>query len=371
MAVEGAIVARYASSGHLVYLSDPGFELSAVPFDLSSQRATGERVVVARGGWFDVSPAGTLAYVPQGSVNLAGAGSGDLVWFDREGNQTPIPGGENVTGHPVLSPDGERVAVQTGTNAFDLYVLDLSTGGRSRVSLAGRINNFALWSPDGEELVFNSTRSPSGWYRKRWDAAGEAELLFPRTVGYPQITMSWSPQHDMIAYTEINPETREDIWHIASDANGDAVPLVVGPYRERTPMISPDGTRIAYLSDETGTNEAYIASYPDLGGKTAVSSGGATGPRWSAAGDKLYYMSGDRMMAVSVGPGTDINPSRPEELFRGNFLLDSSFHAAEYDVSRDGRFLIIRAHEAQPGPDSFNIVFNSFEELRRLAPANR
>ena len=141
--IENSIVASYAASGHLVYLTDMADELRAVRFDLSGQRTEGDHVAVTQGGWFDLSPDGTLAYMPRSSFILAGAGSGDLVWVDRDGSETLVLGGEDISGRPVLSPGEERVAVEVGSSALDLYVLDLSTGGRSRVS--GRRRTPPTW----------------------------------------------------------------------------------------------------------------------------------------------------------------------------------------------------------------------------------
>ena len=73
------------------------------------------------------------------------------------------------------------------------------------------------------------------------------------------------------------------------------------------------------------------------------------------------------MMAVPI----DVEPGRPVDLFGGSYLVDSAFHVPQYDVSRDGRFLMIKTEEAPPNPVALNVVFNWFEELRRLAPVNR
>lgn len=82
-------------------------------------------------------------------------------------------------------------------------------------------------------------------------------------------------------------------------------------------MVSPDGNWIAYLSDETGTNEVYVASYPDLAGKRAVSNGGATGPRWSADGRELYYVGGSGtcqlLSSVLIPTLPSSGPSAAEE----------------------------------------------------------
>jgi Tol biopolymer transport system component len=175
----------------------------------------------------------------------------------------------------------------------------------------------------------------------------------------------------VIAYTEVHEETKEDLWVVPADTSGDPVPLLVTPFREGVPLISPDGERIAYLSDESGIVEVYVASYPDLSGKTAVSNGGGREPRWSSDGTELFFRVEDRMMAVRMGSDPRGGPSRPVELFRGRFRSDTAFHYPQYDVAADGRFLMIQESESTAEDSSFGVVFNWFEELKRLVPTGR
>jgi len=362
--LEGGREARYVPSGHLVYKTDV---LQAAAFDLSSQRVTGGSTALFPASWFDVAGDGTLLYA---TVTGPGEEAGTLAWVDRDGSMTPVRGGEAAARRPNLAPDGSRVALEVPV-LRDVFVLDLSTGTRTRISFGGNINNFAVWSPDGQELVFNSIRSPFGVYRKRWDASGEAELFLPRPPQRPRIPASWSGRHGVIAYTELHEETDEDLWIVPADGSGDPSPLLVTPFRERVPLISPDGEWIAYLSDESGIVEVYVASYPDLSGKTAVSSGGGTEPRWSHDGGELFFRVEDRMMAVRMVSGPRRGPSRPVELFRGRFRADTAFHYPQYDVAADGRFLMIQEPESTAADSSFGVVFNWLEELERQVPEGR
>ena len=57
-------------------------------------------------------------------------------------------------------------------------------------------------------------------------------------------------------------------------------------------VVSPDGTLAAYTSNESGRYEIYIRSFPEPGGQTIVSEGGASIPYWSPDGNTLYYFTG-------------------------------------------------------------------------------
>ncbi len=107
--------ARFVPSGHLIVGDFDAKTLLAAPFDLDKLEIKGAPVPVVhdvyvspRSGLahFAVSDTGTLVYVP------GGAGGNALVWVDRRGNVVEALDMErSAYGHPRLSPDGTRVAV--------------------------------------------------------------------------------------------------------------------------------------------------------------------------------------------------------------------------------------------------------------------
>ena len=84
------------------------------------------------------------------------------------------------------------------------------------------------------------------------------------------------------------------------------VPLLTTPFNEFQAQISPDGRWIAYASDESGRWEVYVQSFPVLGAKRAISSGGGSEPQWRRDGRELFYVTADgTLMAVDVDVGSD------------------------------------------------------------------
>lgn len=109
------------------------------------------------------------------------------------------------------------------------------------------------------------------------------------------------------------------------------------PRAEQFGRISPDGSWLAYESDESGNFEVYIQSFPAPGHKMRISTGGGVRPSWTRDGTELLYLSGNRDAIVSVplAVGTRIEPGPSRTLFK----LPRG--ATGGDMTRDGdRFLV-------------------------------
>ena|SRR5437763_433843 len=64
--------------------------------------------------------------------------------------------------------------------------------------------------------------------------------------------------------------TGYDIWTLPLGGGGDATPLLQSSFNETQGQFSPDGPWIAYTSDETGSPEVYVQSFPVAGAKSVV-----------------------------------------------------------------------------------------------------
>jgi len=131
--------------------------------------------------------------------------------------------------------------------------------------------------------------------------------------------------------------------------------------------LSPDGRWLAYDSDESGRSEIYVRPFPRLDDKWKISTDGGNEPLWSRDGKELFYRIADKMMAVSVAPGTVFAVAVPKMVFDGRYQFSGTGVSA-YDVSLDGRrFLIVQpAADAQPATQ-IHIVLNWFSELQQRA----
>jgi len=217
------------------------------------------------------------------------------------------------------------------------------------------------------------------------DGSGGLERL--NTSEYIQVPTSWSPDGKLLAFMEVNPITRVDLWVLRtsepSAGLGQNPPRGSGqvwnaqsflrtPFDEGAAQFSPDGRWLAYMSDESGRYEIYVQPYPRPGGKWQISTEGGTEPMWNPKGRELFYRSGDKMMAVDIATQPGFAAGKPRMLFEGRYQL-SPVQSADYDVSPDGRrFLMLRPSEqTQAAPTQINVVLNWFEELKQKVPTGK
>jgi Tol biopolymer transport system component len=179
---------------------------------------------------------------------------------------------------------------------------------------------------------------------------------------------SWSSDGRWIAFYEFHPRSI-DAWLLNVDDTSKLVPVATTPANEEDPVFSPDGSWLAYSSNETGRYEVYVVSFPDLGARQQVSREGGYLPRWSATGQDLLFFDRDALSSGTMMTATRANGSgavawqEPRALFKVPRVFDMT-------VARDGRSVFFVA----PNPDSpareINVVVNWFDELGRVVPTN-
>ena len=102
---------------------------------------------------------------------------------------------------------------------------------------------------------------------------------------------------------------------------------------------------MAFQSNATGRYEIYIRPFQGHGATVPVSTDGGVYPRWSRDGTELYFVAPDaRMMASRIRPtATTLAADKPVALFATQKLGGGQnviAHGHQYDVARDGRFLV-------------------------------
>src|SRR3989304_5530797 len=116
-----------------------------------------------------------------------------------------------------------------------------------------------------------------------------------------QAPNSFSPDGQLLAFIEQNPETGREVW-VLNLADRKANPFLKTSYEETAPKFSPDGKWLAYTSEESGRREIYVQPYPGPGGKWQISTDGGQEPVWNPKGGELFYRSGGQLMAVEIDP---------------------------------------------------------------------
>jgi len=359
--------AVYSSTGHLVYQAGGRNVdgLWALPFSPETLNAAGEPFPVNENGSSpSVARDGTLAYLEAGEPGLR-----QLTWRDRSGRAVGTIGRpQPEIGALTLSPDGSRVAVAAVENKNrDIWVHEVASGLKTRLTFHSSTDQKPVWSPSGASLAFGSLRNGTGdIFTKAADGAGEVqELLSTAGLDYPY---GWSRDEKYLLYHTNTRVTRSDIWYLQrkeGEGGYETVPFLNTAADEQSASLSPDSRFVAYESDESGSSEIYVRSFPDGGGKRQVSTGGerqvTTGAgrlvRWRGDGKELFYREGNTLVAVSVTTAPGFSVGGAEWLFD---LPPSGF----FDVSADGQRFIVVETLKQRGPPTIRVVQNWYEEFR-------
>ncbi len=346
--------AAYAAPGMLVWWHDGN--LRSQRFDADQMVLLGEPFVAAAEARFDprngyaafaVSPSGTLVY-----ERSTGTISNELVWLDRDGRDVSVLGPNASYYSPMISPGGTRVAtdISDQTNRGDIWLLDVARGGApTRLTSWPEDDSRPVWSPEGREIAFFSLHGgkSAAVYVLTLGTAGEPRLV----VRDPAVSLrptSWSRSGHVLI--DRVGDAGSDI-HAYSFRDQSMRPYLAGPFAQGSGAFSPDGRLVAFASDETGSSEIYLASFPDAGERLRVSAAGGSQAVWRRDGRELFFISARReLMAVPVGSsGTGPNGvtiGEPRALFR----VDIKDHEApQFDTITGERFLVNRDVDSGAG----------------------
>jgi serine/threonine-protein kinase len=367
----------YLPSGHLVWTQEDN--LLAAPFDLSSRSITGEAHTVVEGiisethvgltSHYAVSNTGTLAYLP-GTVATSGVVP---TWVKLDGTTEPLSlRAESTYLSPRLSPDGKRFLVSSQTGSRSLWLYDLGRGVVGPVTGDESNEFWAIWTPDGKGIVFNSQRG--GDPANLWMQPGD------RSSPPTQLATAWGEAHQLpadmtrdgrtvIFVSNSGIEGNFDVHLLHLDGGLTISPLMETSADEIHPKLSPDNRWLAYSSNVSGRLEIYVEPYPGLGATVRVSPNGGVEPLWSPSGDRLYYRSenGRRVFGVDVLGRDPLQFGAEELLFDGSFTPSIKW-ARKWDIHPDGdRFLMLQFESPEP-VEGIRVVTNWFSELERFVP---
>jgi Tol biopolymer transport system component/DNA-binding winged helix-turn-helix (wHTH) protein len=238
--------------------------------------------------------------------------------------------------YPAFSPNG-RVLVFVRTFAGfrrDLHVLELSddlrpVGDPKRITFAKPYNHYPAWSADGRSIVYASGESPhhpSLWRMTLKTPLGPAASL--RQL--PLLDAAWPAISRQGRLVYARRVWDFDIWRLELDVSGRRERLPSNSTRlEHTPQYSPDGKRIAFASDRSGSHEVWVCGGDGSSLVKLTSFGGPylAQPVWSPDGRRLAF-------AVRLGAEDEIclvgsEGGKPEHLIRGSGPT----------WSRDGRWI--------------------------------
>jgi len=238
---------------------------------------------------------------------------------------------------PSFSPDGKKVLFVRD------HQLDLSneirsvsaTGGdwTHIFSEPGRIASPPRWSFDGKSVIFSSNRTghPALW-RVALDARDSAVQI--SEAGSP----AWDPAVSRLGYRLAYERLLRSlsIWQMNLTDSHDQHPYLIVSSTSDTdqgpgPQFSPDGQKLAYMSDRSGTMEIWISNRDGSNPFQLTAVGGAGTPRWSPDSQTIVFdittPNGSKIVSMNLHGGAP------------QMLTPDAFHNVCPSWSRDGKWI--------------------------------
>jgi serine/threonine protein kinase/Tol biopolymer transport system component len=352
--------AVFVAPGYLVFARET--TLIGQGFDPSSGELTGQPFSIASPvrymrttAWspFTASRNGTVVY-------HSGRDTSRLVWLDRSGRQIGKLGPPGSYGRLRLSPDGRHLLFgrfQPNTGNPDIWILDLEREVETRLTVGPGTEAAGVWLPDQSGVVFVAPRGgPPHLYRKDLASGEESELLAPGAIQDPQDV---SPDGRVLLFEMQGEDATLDLWTLGLGPGMEPVPqpqpFLHSRGNERDARISPDGRLVAFVSDESGRQQVYLATFPAPGPRIRVSKRGASTPRWCRGGRELVYLSGGTVMAVPVRARPSVELGTPVALF----ARDENASWTGLEPSGDGQRFLVSVREAVAAEEPFTVVVNA------------
>jgi Tol biopolymer transport system component/DNA-binding winged helix-turn-helix (wHTH) protein len=242
-------------------------------------------------------------------------------------------------GSPAISPDGRLLAFvrHLTYDVADILVQPLDTMQARHVTFDKRqIRGFA-WASGGRELIFSSNRNGR---HQLWRVDVDTAVP-PRPV--EGVTEARSPaiSRSRLVYQAFTEDYNVRIFErrtgIGSKAQERSV-FANSIRDEQSPTVSPDGRRLAFVSDRSGWFEVWVCGFPaasDCRQRTSFRDGYVGSPRWSPDSQRLAF-------DARVGGNADIYLVRADGGQPVPLTRERSVEARP-SWSGDGRYIYFRS----------------------------
>ena len=368
--LEGRFYAARYVAGRLLAVRDGS--LMAWKFDISTGKVSGDpvRVVdkietdsITALPVFSISEQGTLLY----QSATGEVGNDRHFWMDEKGKQISQLSDPSVYGPTRISPDGSRIAMdvigQVGLSP--LWIWDLNGGTRTQISASNQFADTPVWSADGRTIFFDIFGAEvrdelhvvpvDGSQPERTLIKSDRDLM-PTDVTndgkwllYEEAVAAPRDNHQSIGFSSLLADADLKAFPLTPD--GKAFTVLEHVSNGSNARLKPGANDwIAYQSNLSGRPQVYLTRFPDPAAKYQVSKDGGAQPVWSRDGKTLYYLDAfQKLTAVDVDvAGDSLHMGSPRTLFQTG--IRHSIPTDGYDVSRDGRFLVLNSITESTAP---------------------
>jgi Tol biopolymer transport system component len=241
---------------------------------------------------------------------------------------------------PRLSPDGKTLAFRRASSSEnnDVYVLRVGVGGTpdgapQRLTFRKDTIFGFDWTADGRGIVFLAGQLSSTNLWAISATGGIPERVAVTTENADALSVSRSGSR--LVYQRHLFDS--NIWRVGlgepGRQPGNPVPFISSPKPDNQPSISPNGKRIAFISERTGGPEVWVCD-TDGSNSVQLTSLGAPnlfGPRWSPDSENIGFTAQDgRKVHIHV---VSAKGGKPRRLIAESAEEDSPYW------SHDGKWL--------------------------------
>jgi Tol biopolymer transport system component/DNA-binding winged helix-turn-helix (wHTH) protein len=278
------------------------------------------------------------AYGPRGAAQVY------IVSLDSLNTQPLSPAPECLhAGEPAFSPDGKQLALicLSSSAVYSVYLVGLPHGPMRLLAAMMGYPQGLTWSADGSRLIFSNDPGDGG---ELWQLTLDGQLTqFP--FGEEASAPAVAARGGRMAY--VRGRRTVDIWRAdlaAAHPEESAVRLIYSTRAQMVPRYSPDGARIAFQSNRSGSTEIWItdARGADPDRLTSFNGPFTSTPSWCSDGRRIAFDS--RASGVSAVYIEDISERVPRKVVtsHGNLSLPAWSADCRWIFANDGTYALYR-----------------------------